>query len=73
MRCRRCDGFMIVEPFADDLPTGLVSGREALGTRCVNCGNIEDVVIHANRLEPRPSKSLVRHYSGIELTSASSG
>jgi len=38
---------MIVELFEDvkeyDIPS------ESPGTRCINCGNIEDAVIHANR------------------------
>jgi hypothetical protein len=47
MHCRRCGGLMIVELFDDvkecDIPS------ESRGARCINCGNIEDAVIHANR------------------------
>lgn len=51
MRCGRCNGLMVVEPISN-APESVISG-EALSTRCLNCGNMEDAVIFTNRLEPR--------------------
>jgi hypothetical protein len=52
--CRRCGGLMILELFDDvkefDIPS------ELPGTRCINCGNIEDAVIHANRTRAPSSR-----------------
>jgi len=47
MHCRRCSGLMIVELF-DDVKEYAIP-LEAPGARCINCGNIEDAVIYANR------------------------
>ena len=71
MLCRRCGGFMIVEPFHDEVRAETSSKKESAGMRCVNCGNIEDAVIHMNRLEPRPLRRSARHNLGVELESGS--
>lgn len=71
MPCRRCGGFMIVEPFHEEVWTETAPERELLGTRCVNCGNIEDAVIHTNRLEPRSVRRAARHNLGVEMGSGS--
>jgi uncharacterized Zn finger protein len=55
MSCARCGGTMVVEEFLDDIGSSL--GFE--GLRCLNCGHIEDSVIHTNRERasmPRPSR-----------------
>lgn len=49
MLCRRCGGLMTVEPFED--ATEQTTPGEMMGMRCINCGNIEDAVIYANRIE----------------------
>jgi uncharacterized Zn finger protein len=45
MSCARCGGTVVLEEFLDDKGSSL--GFE--GQRCLNCGHIEDSVIHANR------------------------
>ena len=45
MSCARCGGTVVLEEFLDDKGSSL--GFE--GRRCLNCGYIEDSVIHANR------------------------
>ena len=45
MSCTRCGGAVVVEEFLDDKGSSL--GFE--GLRCLNCGHIEDSVIHSNR------------------------
>jgi hypothetical protein len=67
MRCRRCGGLMIIEPFDDEVSTHTDSQRGSLGTRCVNCGNVEDALIHTNRLTPQSVKRSARHNSGVEM------
>lgn len=54
MTCRRCGGLMVVEPVFDDMD--LDTSGESQGARCLNCGNLEDAVIYANRQEPRLAK-----------------
>ena len=46
MVCQRCHGLLVSETFND-----LNIDTDALytGTRCINCGCIEDAVIRANR------------------------
>ena len=65
MPCRRCRGLMIVEPFygvqEESIPPGM------LGTRCINCGNVEDAVIHANRAKPRPTGRTARYNIAMEV------
>ena len=41
MRCKRCDGLMIVELGADEDPAEPAAGRGAL--RCVNCGAMVNI------------------------------
>ena len=47
MPCERCGGFMVFDAFCDpqekESPTGIAT------TRCLNCGNLEDTIIRANR------------------------
>lgn len=45
MSCARCGGAVVIEEFLDDKGSSL--GFE--GQRCLNCGHIEDSVIHTNR------------------------
>ena len=45
MSCARCGGAVVIEEFLDDRGSSL--GFE--GQRCLNCGHIEDPVIHANQ------------------------
>ncbi len=49
MPCARCGGLVIANQgdSVDD-----VGQRKLQGTRCVNCGAIDDPVILANRLRP---------------------
>ena len=46
MVCQRCRGLTVCETF-DDLSVDTDS--LCTGTRCINCGCIEDAVIRANR------------------------
>jgi hypothetical protein len=45
MSCARCGGAVVIEEFLDDKGSSL--GFE--GQRCLNCGHIDDSVIHTNR------------------------
>lgn len=49
MVCQRCQGLLICEIF-DDL--NIESGALYTGTRCINCGCIEDAIVRANRVRP---------------------
>lgn len=49
MVCRRCQGLLVCEIF-DDL--NIESGALYTGTRCMNCGCIEDAIVRANRIRP---------------------
>lgn len=46
MDCQRCHGLLVCETF-DDL--NIDTDSIYTGTRCLNCGCIEDAVIRANR------------------------
>jgi len=47
MSCKRCGGFMVVEPVWH---LKKEESRNGIDTaRCLNCGNLEDDVIYANR------------------------
>lgn len=46
MVCQRCRGLLVRETF-DDLT--IAPDSHHTGTRCINCGCIEDAVIRANR------------------------
>lgn len=46
MVCHRCHGLLVSETFEDlNIDTDVLYA----GTRCINCGCIEDAVIRANR------------------------
>ena len=47
MICQRCQGFLVCETFDE-----LRRDTDLLHTRCINCGCIEDAVVHANRVRP---------------------
>lgn len=64
MTCGRCNGFMVVEPIPDALGSPVSS--ELHGSRCVNCGNIEDAAIYTNRLKDRSTRRPVRRNVGVE-------
>jgi hypothetical protein len=58
MSCTRCGGFMVM-----DMAYGFWEEKTALpglqGTRCLNCGNVEDSVIRMNRMiRPTLSKEV---------------
>ncbi len=48
--CGRCRGLMTVESLSG--MTTLNAFRASWQVRCINCGNVEDMVIRLNRLEP---------------------
>ena len=65
MICRRCQGFMVVEPryvTTESDSSGLVSHR-----RCLNCGNVEDPRICLRRQDARSSRLAVRDRLGEEV------
>lgn len=56
MSCARCGGFLTENwwDFVDE-----VEQRKLQGTRCVNCGAIDDPVILTNRLRPHRTRTIV--------------
>ena len=48
--CTRCGGFLMIENWLNLV--GDIKRKEIQGTRCVNCGSIDDPVILANRRQP---------------------
>jgi hypothetical protein len=52
MCCTRCGGLIVIEVFSDLREEA--SQAQFQGSRCLNCGSIEDTVIRANRLHPMP-------------------
>lgn len=54
--CKRCGGLAVGE-IADDGSGGMV-GDASRRLRCLNCGDIEDAVILANRTSPPPMNPL---------------
>jgi len=68
MKCQRCSGLMVGEPFCDSSELG--SARETRSSRCLNCGNVEDAVIFMNRLELRSTTRVARHSIGVEMKRA---
>ena len=52
MSCTRCGGLIVVETFSDLREE--VSRAQFQGSRCLNCGCIDDPLIRANRLHPMP-------------------
>ena len=53
MKCIRCTGFLLNERFIDRMDMS-----SFLGFRCVNCGDIIDPMIIANRETILPASSL---------------
>ena len=45
MACTRCGGFLVIDRSSAYLQQNMIDWS----MRCVNCGNCEDPVIHANR------------------------
>jgi hypothetical protein len=68
MICVRCGGLMVVEPFYD--ATELTISEEPQEARCLNCGNVEDAVIYANRLEPRLARNAAHNKIGGKAESS---
>ena len=58
MSCERCGGLMVIEICCDLM--GEQSRKEIDTTRCVNCGNFEDMIIRTNRAS-RASSHSPRH------------
>jgi len=54
--CKRCGGLAVGE-LADDGSSGM-AGDASRRLRCLNCGDIEDAVILANRTSPPPMNPL---------------
>jgi hypothetical protein len=50
MSCTRCGGLIVIETFSDLREE--VSRAQFQGSRCLNCGCIEDPVIRTNQLHP---------------------
>ena len=59
--CTRCGGFLMIENWF--YLVGDLKPRDMQGTRCVNCGSIDDPVILRNRRHPRhtPVEGKARH------------
>ncbi|MCC2643359.1 MAG: hypothetical protein K0S45_3772 [Nitrospira sp.] len=59
--CTRCGGFLMIENWLNSV--GDLKQKDILGTRCVNCGSIDDPVILVNRRQPHhtPVKDKARH------------
>ena len=58
MACARCGGLLVIEVggLVDNVREKLLPKR-----RCVNCGSIEDSVIHENRLIERSAICCTTH------------
>ena len=59
MACARCGGLLVIEVWG-----GLVDNireKRLPKMRCVNCGSIEDSVIHENRLIERSASCCTTH------------
>lgn len=69
MLCPRCSGLMIAELLYD--LNASANSVEAPATRCLNCGNIEDAIIHINRLEPRSVRRAALHNLGVQMHTSS--
>jgi hypothetical protein len=52
MSCRRCGGLMVAEMSSELMADDSLTGIDPI--RCVNCGNLEDATIRANRVSPPP-------------------
>ncbi len=51
--CKRCGGFLMIENWLN--LAGDLTQKDIQGTRCVNCGSIDDPVILANRRRRHPA------------------
>lgn len=65
MTCARCSGLMVIEPFYNG--TGSTISGEPQVARCLNCGNVEDAVIHTNRAGSRSLGAPARHNAGMAV------
>ncbi len=65
MTCGRCGGFMVVESMFDAI--GLTISGELQEVRCLNCGNLEDTVIVANRVLAQTAEKVTCHNFGVEV------
>lgn len=62
MACTRCGGFLVI----DRSSAYLQQSTNGWSMRCVNCGNCEDPVIHANR---RHHAALRRSARAVDMPS----
>jgi len=68
MACERCGGFIVAEQLREHLAAGSSGKLEAM--RCLNCGNLEDAVIRANRVGPRGRGRTARVAFGSRMGNA---
>lgn len=47
MSCERCGGLLVVDTLSDLMEEKFSTGIKTV--RCLNCGNVEDAIIRANR------------------------
>ncbi len=67
MTCRRCGGFMVVEPTYMTAESNVLEWPEE--SRCVNCGNVEDAVIDANRTCTPSEERIELRKRGVDIES----
>jgi len=67
MICPRCEGLLVPEYLLDHRE-GPLSGFR--GSRCVNCGEIHDDVIHMNQLVPPSVKRVRSPVAGVAFASS---
>ena len=68
MTCGRCGGLMVVEPIFG--ATGSTMSGEPREGRCLNCGNVEDAVVVANRVLAQSARGVMGHNIGVEVKSS---
>ena len=58
MTCHRCRGLLVKDQSLVESLSDLsdVTGCMGPAMRCINCGNLEDPVVRANRLRPSAAK-----------------
>jgi hypothetical protein len=61
MSCKRCGGLMVVDTFSPLLEEACT---EIDPIRCLNCGNVEDAIIRANRDISRLPSHVDRYTAG---------
>ncbi len=67
MRCSRCSGLMVwIGPLADDTAS---SSQDEHSWRCVNCGELLDGTIFANRSAPPEQRETSRRRWRLPLSS----